>query len=41
VEAVSSGKDALEKVNKGRAADFIILDVFDAGDERNRKTLKD
>src|SRR3989442_1249122 len=28
VEAVSSGKDALEKVNKGERPDFIILDVL-------------
>src|SRR5437879_7679706 len=28
VETVSSGKDALEKVNKGERPDFIILDVL-------------
>src|SRR5437667_10863611 len=28
VEAVSSGKDALERVNKGQRPDFIILDVL-------------
>src|SRR6202162_1202027 len=28
VEAVSSGKDALERVNKGERHDFIILDVL-------------
>src|SRR5216683_287511 len=28
VEAVSSGKDALERVNKGDRPDFIILDVL-------------
>src|SRR5260370_6954794 len=28
VEAVSSGKDALERVNKGARPDFIILDVL-------------
>src|SRR5260221_4850276 len=28
VEAVSSGKDALERVSKGERPDFIILDVL-------------
>src|SRR5260370_7963996 len=28
VETVSSGKEALEKVNKGERPDFIILDVL-------------
>src|SRR5216683_1952045 len=28
VEAVSSGKDAIERVNKGERPDFIILDVL-------------
>src|SRR5438876_9575015 len=28
VETVSSGKDALERVNKGEIPDFVILDVL-------------
>jgi len=36
VEAVSSGREALERVKKERRPDFIILDGINAGVERTR-----
>src|SRR5438132_14233634 len=40
VETVSSGKDALERVNKGERPDFIILDVLMPG-KNGLETLKE
>jgi two-component system response regulator AtoC len=40
VEAVSSGKEALEKVNKGERPDFIILDVL-MPEKNGIETLKE
>jgi len=40
VETVSSGKDALERVNKGERPDFIILDVL-MPEKNGLETLKE